>query len=266
MKNVAVLIHPDEGQEARLQAALDVTRTFNGHLIAIEVTALNPFPADPMLGGATAGLIAEDLALQDENLTQMLQRLGGEDVAWDVERCAGDIRLCLSDHTALTDLVVLNTQFDHFPGSEMDRLTAAMVAVHRPVLAVPTASRGIADRRAAMVAWDGSDAAEAALRAAIPLLALYPEVHIVSIDRGSIKHPPERAATYLSRHGIKPEITVITGDEEAVARTLIVHADGIDASLIVMGGFGHSRLLESLFGGVTRTLLRDSRRPLFLAH
>ncbi len=266
MKNVAVLIHPDEGQEARVQAALDVTRALNGHLIAVEVTALMPLAEDPVLGGFAAGLVADELARQEENLTDMLGRLGGEDVAWSVERCAGDIGSGLCDHTALADLVVLNTRFDGLPGGDMDRVTASLVALHRPVLAVPADSRGIVDRRVAMVAWDGSDAAEAALRAAIPLLALYPEVHVVSIDRGTLKHPPERAATYLSRHGIKPEITMITDDAEKVARHLIAHARGIDASLIVMGGFGHSLLRESLFGGVTRTLLDESDRPLFLSH
>ncbi|MFL9839768.1 universal stress protein [Sphingomonas sp. ST-64] len=266
MKNVAVLIHPDEGQEARVQAALDVTRALNGHLIAVEVTALVPVAEDPMLGAFSAGLVAEELARQEENLADMLERLGGEDVAWSADRCAGDVGYCLSQHTALADLIVLNTQFDSFPGREMGHLTAALVALHRPVLAVPSDSRGVADRHAAMVAWDGSDAAEAALRAAIPLLALHPETHVVSVARGSINRPPELAASYLSRHGIKPEITVITNDADTVASNLIVQARGVDASLIVMGGYGHSRLRESLFGGVTRTLLEESHCPLFLSH
>lgn len=266
MKNVAVLVHADAGQEARLQAALDVVRAVQGHLIAIDVTAMPPLADDPMIGPATlAAHITEELDVQDANRARVTERLAAEDVQWTLAEGMGDVASCLTAHTVLTDLVVVNTVFDGFPGGEMDGVVAAMLRASRPVLAVPDATRGIALDGTALVAWDGSDEADAALRAAVPLLALAREVRIVTIDRGGLKHPPELAASYLSRHGVHPEIAVVPNETGRIGQQLLAEASRIKPALIVMGGFGHSRLIETLFGGVTRDLLRDSPYPVFLA-
>ena len=266
MKNVAVLIHADEGQESRLHAALDLTRALHGHLIAIDVTAMTPIAEDPIIGPATlASHIADEIAVQEENRARIRARLLIEDVPWTLVECMGDVASCLASHTALTDLVVINTVFDSFPGGEMDSVVAAMLRLNRPVLAMPCATRGIALQGTALVAWDGSDESDAALRAAVPLLGLARGVCILSIDRGSIKHPPEMAASYLSRHGIRPEVIVKPADLERVGQQILAQALRIEPSMIVMGGFGHSRLFETLFGGVTRDLLHHSPYPVFLA-
>lgn len=266
MKNIAVLIHADAGQESRFQAALDMVRALHGHLVAIDVTAMPPIAEDPMISPATLGAhIAEELAEQDENRARIMARLLIEDVPWTLAECMGDVASCLGSHTALTDLVIINTVFDGFPGGEMDGVVASMLRLNRPVLAVPCATRGIAVHGTAVVAWDGSDECDAALRAAVPVLALSREVRILSIDRGAIKHPPEMAASYLSRHGIRPEIMVVPAETGRIGQQILAHALRIEPAMIVMGGFGHSRLIETLFGGVTRDLLRNSPYPVFLA-
>ncbi len=266
MKNVAVLIHADAGQESRLQAALDLVRALHGHLIAVDVTAMTPIAEDPIIGpGMLASQIAEELAIQDENRARVRARLLIEDVPWTLAECMGDVASCLGSHTALTDMVVINTVFDGFPGGEMDGVVAAMLRLNRPVLAVPCATRGIAFQGTALVAWDGSDESDAALRAAVPLLGLAREVRILSIDHGAIRHPPELAASYLSRHGIRPEVMLVPDDPGRVGQQILAQALRIEPSMIVMGGFGHSRLIETLFGGVTRDLLHNSPYPVFLA-
>lgn len=266
MKNVAVLIHSDEGQESRLQAALDVVRALHGHLIAIDVTAMNAMIEDPMIAPGTAAIhLAEELDAQEDNRDRIKARLLMEDVPWTIAECIGDVASCLGSHTALTDLVVINTVFDGFPGGEMDGVVASMLRLSRPVLAVPCVTRGIALHGTALVAWDGSDEADAALRAAVPLLALAREVRILSIDRGAIKNPPELAASYLSRHGIRPDIAIVPAESGRIGQQILAQALQIEPSLIVMGGFGHSRLIETLFGGVTRDLLHNSPYPIFLA-
>ncbi|MDR6850760.1 nucleotide-binding universal stress UspA family protein [Sphingomonas sp. BE123] len=266
MKNVAVLIHADDGQEARVQAAFDLVRALHGHLIAIDVTAMTPMVEDPMIGpSAAAAHIAEELETQDANRTRITARLTLEDLPWSLAECMGDVAGCLESHTALTDLVVINTVFDGFPGGEMDGVVATMLRANRPVLAVPAETRGIALHGTALVAWDGSDESDAALRAAVPLLSLSREVRILSIDRGGLKHPPELAARYLSRHGIRPDIALVQPESGRIGQQILSHALQLDPALIVMGGFGHSRLFETLFGGVTRDLLHNSPYPVFLS-
>jgi len=266
VKNVAVLIHADAGQESRIQAALDLVRALHGHLIAIDVTAMPPIAEDPVIGPATlAAHIAEELDVQDANRERVKARLTMEDTPWTLAECMGDVASCLASHTALTDLVVINTVFDGFPGGEMDGVVAAMLRLNRPVLAVPCATRGVAMSGTALVAWDGSDESDAALRAAVPLLGLAREVRILSIDRGSLKHPPELAASYLSRHGIRPDIMVVPAEPGRIGQQILAQALKIEPSMIVMGGYGHARLIETLFGGVTRDLLHHSPYPVFLA-
>jgi nucleotide-binding universal stress UspA family protein len=118
-----------------------------------------------------------------------------------------------------------------------------------------------------LIAWDGSDPAGAAVRAAVPLLALSDSVTILEVDDGSIEVPAETAAAYLSRNGIHAEII----------REDVPNRDYVEAVLLaklgtgrfgwaVMGAYSHSRIRERLFGGVTQRLLQESPLPLFIAH
>lgn len=265
MKNIAVLIHDDAGQEARLQAALDITRAVSGHLTAIGVTALVPVADDPFMGMPLSAMVSDAAAEEASHQARIEARLADEDVPWDIETATGDIAFCLTEHAKLADLVVVNTAFDDFPGREMTGAVAALIRAGRAVLAVPPAARGIRFDAAMLIAWDGSDEADAALRAAVPLLTHATAVHILCIDHGGVTHPPEQAARYLSRHNIHAEVVTITQKGDS-ATAILNHAQGMVAGMIVMGGYGQPRLFESLFGGVTQKLLEHGKVPLFLAH
>ena len=77
--------------------------------------------------------------------------------------------------------------------------------------------------------------------------------------------PPEEAATYLSRHGIHARaVEKITDDP--ISDAILTRARDIGASYIVMGAFGHSRMVEAIFGGVSLAMLQASEIPLLLAH
>ncbi len=72
-------------------------------------------------------------------------------------------------------------------------------------------------------------------------------------------------ALYLARHGLRVEVNAIDTDEDA-GEALLAYAADNSIDLIVMGGYGHSRLRETLLGGATRTVLRASPLPLWMAH
>ena len=116
------------------------------------------------------------------------------------------------------------------------------------------------------MAWDGSDCSTAALQAAIPLLKRAREVIVIEIRDGSTKTPIEEAATYLSRHGIKPVIRQVQPYGAKPGLVLLDEVRSTHVAYLVMGGFGHLRFTEALFGGVTRMMLNESPVPLFLAH
>jgi len=117
----------------------------------------------------------------------------------------------------------------------------------------------------ALIAWDGSDPGIEAVRAAVPLLRCAAEVVVLSVDPPSGGMPIEKIATYLSRHGVVPELVERPSDD-TVAAALIDHVRAIDAGFLVMGAYGSPRLAQAIFVGVTRTMLKTCPVPLLLAH
>ena len=266
MKNVLLLIHDDSGQEARLQAALDVTRAIDGHLTCLDVSIIPPLYPDSY--GVSGGALMMDIERETEtaNKARIAPRLAREGVSFDWKDATAYLEPALEQASGLADLIVVNRQLESFPLPDMRSVAGSLVVKSaKPVLAVPEQVTGFNAKGAALVAWDGSDEASAALRAAVPLLALAETVTILELDDGSIKGSAEDAATYLARHAIKPAIVYEKCDSDPGA-IIVGKANSGRYDYLVMGGFGHARFIEAMFGGVTRALLTESDIPLFLAH
>ena len=267
MKNILLLIHDDSGQEARLQAALDVTRAVQGHLTCLDVSVIAPVVASDIGVSGGAMLISLERESEVANRSQIQPRLEKEDVAWNWIDTVNYLEPALEGAAGLADLIVVNRQLDSFPLPDMRTLAAALVVKSgKPVLAVPEDVTGFKANGNALVAYDGSPEASAALCAAVPLLQLATSVTIVEVDDGSVKTGAEEAAAYLSRHGIHPVIVRAAAEGEDAGTVLLAKAASGRFDYLVMGGFGHSRFVEAIFGGVTRRLLTESPIPLFLAH
>ncbi|MFP5455227.1 MAG: universal stress protein [Alphaproteobacteria bacterium] len=268
MKNLLLLVHDDDGQEARLQAALDLARGFDGHLNCVDVAILPVLDTDPWSGGAgTAMLPTEEKAREAANRTEIERRLTQEGVAWTWFEATGEIAPCLAKAAALNDLIILNRRLDGLPIPDMHAATAELVVKSgKPVLAVPEKMRGLSVAGRALVAWDGSTEAERALCAAVPLLAKASHVQVLEIEDGSTVGSASDAATYLSRHGIHVVVRAEKGTNRSVAETLLAGIAADRSDYLVMGAYGHSRFAEAIFGGVTKRLLDESPVPLFLVH
>jgi len=70
----------------------------------------------------------------------------------------------------------------------------------------------------------------------------------------------------LSRHGVSCDIDVLNKSLPRVSDVLLRHSMDKEADLIVMGAYGHSRLIEAILGGATRNTLQDAQVPVFMAH
>jgi nucleotide-binding universal stress UspA family protein len=268
MKNVLVLIHDDPGQEARLQAGLDFTRLVGGHMTCLDVVV----PPPPLIAGDMADAYGTSLLLQEErtresaNRARLETRLAGEDVPWDWVEATGDLAGCLGRAAGLADVIVVNRQLDGYPTPDMRSVAADLIVkAARPVLAVPETLQRLAFRHA-LILWDGSPCAVAAMRAALPLLKQADEVVLFEASDGSVRMPAEDAASYLSRESIGVQIRRVTAGRFEAADLILKEAQTGRHDYIVMGGFGHARLVESLFGGVSRTMLTHSPLPVFFAH
>ena len=140
----------------------------------------------------------------------------------------------------------------------------------RPVLVVPSSGTFQSIGSVVLLAWDGSMQATRAITQALPILRNARSVVVAVIDPtiGADEHgeePGADIALYLARHGVKTEVVRQAG-EDGVAETLLALADSIDADMLVMGAYGHTRFREILLGGATRTVLNTMTVPVLMSH
>ncbi|MCB2013454.1 MAG: universal stress protein [Sphingobium sp.] len=268
MKNILLLVHEDDGQEARLQAALDITRATGGHLTCLDVFTPPTIYVDMYGGGGGAVLIEQDAQQQaGQNRTALKERLAHEDVSWSWQEARGDLAREVTSAAELADLIVLNSHFENFDYPDPVRVaTNVVIQSGRPVLAVPDSCNGIVAAGRAMIAWDGSGPAANAMKAALPLLKLASDVTLFEVGEPDANYPATEAATYLSRHEVHAKVLGGDRDRTTVAEAILERGHHADAAYIVMGAFGHSPATEAIFGGVTRSMLTMSDMPLLLAH
>lgn len=268
MKNILVLAHDDCGQEARLNAAMDIVRAIDGHLICLDV-AMNPLVGADLLGSsAGAALAAEEQRAEVANRAALEARLAAENVPYSLIETVGDAATCIRDAAKLADLVVVNRGLDDeaaYPN--MFDLAGDLILDGRtPVFAVPEKARSIDLRGQAVVAWDGSSHAAAAMRAAVPLLKLARSVTLFYAEDGSLKLSLEEAAAYLSQHGIHATIRREPCRKDRPGAVILAEATIEHAAYVVMGAFSRSRFLEAAFGGATQRMLTESPVPIFVVH
>lgn len=267
MKNILLLVHDDAGQESRYQAAVDLTRALNGHLICLEVSFFPVFYSDLYGKTQRTATFGDEDDRERRNRERLERRLAGEGVPWTWLDTMGDPATEIIERSALADIIVVSLQLntETLPDT---RAIASEVVVESgtTVVAVPEYGRRFNASGHVLLAWDGSSEATKALRSTVPLLQLAGAVTIVQVDDGSIRNPAEEAAAYLSRHGIFPTIVHRDDDDMAAADLLIEEALAQDADFIVMGGFGRSRFLEAVLGGVSRKMLTASPVPVVMMH
>ncbi|OJU18327.1 MAG: hypothetical protein BGN95_11395 [Sphingomonas sp. 66-10] len=269
MKNILLLVHDDIGQESRFQVALDLCRAVNGHLTCLDVLYI-----PPAIGGAgmydtsyvVGTLVEREAERETENKHKLEARLAAEDVPWDWIDASSDIPSYLKSAAELADVIVVNRQIGNFwfPDAPNDAADL-IVRSGKPILAVPAECKRL-DLDSALVAWDGSPCAATALRAAVPLLQQTGQITIFEVQDGSVTTPAEDAASYLSRHNIHAQIRRIGAMDSGAGETLQAEANSGLFGYAVMGGYGHWRIVEAMFGGVTRSMLTKSAIPVFLAH
>ena len=266
MKNILLLVHDDDGQEARLQVALDITRALSGHLTCV-VAIAPPLALSSVEPGIVQSLaIAEACERERHNFAKLEARLANEDVAWNAIEAIGDPARKLQNAAGLADLIVVSSRLGQDGRADARRIVGALaVKSGRAILAVPPGAQGLNAAGQVLVAWDGSPEANAALRAAIPLLRHAQQVTLLEVNLPDRAFAAEEAASYLSRHQIRAEVVERITDGP-ISDIILAEAIRLEAAYIVMGAYGHGRAVDALFGGVSGGMLAKSEFPLLLRH
>jgi nucleotide-binding universal stress UspA family protein len=167
------------------------------------------------------------------------------------------------------DLIVVGQpgRKDSLPDEVIDE--GVLFESGRPVIFVPFIQKGGMKLDRIMVCWDGSRAATRAIADAIPLLKKAKQVEVVIISDKPNKRdevPGADLGQHLARHGLKVDVKRITSPDIDVPSTILSYAADSSADMIVMGGYGHSRLREFVLGGATRGLLESMTVPVLMSH
>lgn len=271
MKSLLLHVRSDRGLESRLQVALDVARAVKGHLSCIHATPMSQYVSMDLAGGTFVLPEVLDAVREDEarDRRAIESRLAREDVPWIWASRDGEAHHVIAAASRLADLIVVSLPpvTAHNPDDPLPLAGALAIESRCPVLAVPMGTKGLDLTGRALVAWDGSLEAGRALRAAMPLLkAGGGEVHVVTVEEPKGDLPALEAAHYCARHGLSAEMHQWPRKGRSVEEALLAARDELEASWIIMGAYGHSRLRELVFGGVTRHLLSETPVPLLLVH
>lgn len=276
LKSILLHIEDDSSLERSLEAALSLARASSAHLSCIHVTPIQAYVAFDGFGGVF--MMKDVMKAIDEQAAKLRARLeaklSAEDVSWDYEEITGDVPSQIISRAALADLVVSGREprRQDWAGTAIGLLGDLLYRCRSPLF-IPGDGRADVDPSGtAMMAWDGSYEAANTARSTLGLLKLAARVCVIQVAEEKAQvFPGTKLLEYLSRHDIHAELVVEDppggyDDQEVIAASLVSHARGVGAAYMVMGGYSHSRIGEFLFGGVTRTLLKECPVSLAIAH
>jgi nucleotide-binding universal stress UspA family protein len=168
-----------------------------------------------------------------------------------------------------TDLVIAGPELLSGDMLKSRVIEGVLFSSGRPLLLVPSGSRPTLRPKRVVVAWNSSLEASRAVHEAIGILEGAQQVHLAVIDpvsrEGSGEEPGGDIAAFLIRHGARVVVDRLPGMGQKVEDVLRRHAIDTSAELLVMGAYGHSRLRERIFGGVTKSMLQETPMPILMA-
>jgi nucleotide-binding universal stress UspA family protein len=268
-----MLLHLDAGRRVDhcFDVAARLARRFEAHLTALATpfdTSALPDPlADPHDIERPRRLAAEALARFEEQARRFgLPSFEGVVAPGD----AGDALLARG---RLNDLVILGqadpARPDH--GAQASLVARVVLEGAPPTLVVPYAGRHGEIGSHVLVGWSDTRPAARAIAAAMPLLREARRVTLLHVVGASARREPavvahlDEAVRWLARQGVQAHPTIEPSAVEP-GDTLLSRAADLDVDLVVMGAWSHSRLVERLRGGVTRTMLGSMTAPVLMAH
>lgn len=254
--------------------AVSVAETFGAHALGVAF-AYDPVVPGSAMGGIPSQYIETQRAEAEKKASDVISRFT------EAAKRAGipfDTRVLNASLSGAADqLGRLARRFDLAVVGQPRRDSAGPEIVDegvlfgsgRPVVFVPYVQKAPLKLDRVMLCWDGSRTAARAVADSLPFLQKTGAVEIVIVS----DRPPaddEMAGAdlgqHLARHGLKVDVKRLTAPDIEVSETILSYAADSDADMIVMGGYGHSRLREFVLGGVTRGMLQSMTVPVLMSH
>jgi nucleotide-binding universal stress UspA family protein len=269
-----LVTYPDTNSDAVAANATTVAEHLGADLHALALTADIP-PVSSVLSPLlldVSEMIRNAEAVSRDRGKHLLAKVGEEaqqrSVSVATNSVSGGIALLgdlAGEHARYFDLALVGWE----AGNATARMTAEGVIFGsgRPAILLPELW-DVSSMDHVAIAWDGSRVAARAVGDALPFLQRAPRIHVLTVigekplDEGS----GERLVAGLHKRGLVADLRSIKAEDCEIGVTLQEHAIEAGADLLVMGGYGHSRVRHFVLGSATEDILNDLRLPVLLSH
>ena len=275
LRDITVIV--DSGGTRRAaRLAADLAQMTGAHLTGISLavdpmvpiyTVAAPIPTDFIVAAHEQGMADAQAALAA--FDEIGNAAGITSEGRLAESITGDFSGVIRN-VILSDLAVVGQNDPSRQEPLRDALIEALLfQAGLPTLLVPYSGANAFRADKVVIAWNGSSQSARAVRAALPLLAMAKSVLVAIVDEGA--PPSDRIqgadiGTYLARHDLDVTVRTIANAHEGAGQAILNLAADEDATWMVMGAYGHSRIRQFLLGGVTRHVLASATLPVLMAH
>lgn len=276
IKDIILNLELDKSRDSVREYAISIAEAFDSHIAGVafvDGSSIPSFLMPDFPSHVLAGLVAEQeraareaVARFEEGAKRSLlsveprlitQSEFGPPSAFSAMARRFDLSVVMQsddDHGANNDILIEATLFDS----------------GRPLIVVPYIQKDGLKFDRIVCCWDGSRAATRAINDALPLLKKSQTVELFIVTNQKTAGEREirgaEIGSHLARHGINVEVEAVPAADIDVADAILSHVSDCSASMIVMGGYGHSRLREFVLGGTTRGILSTMTVPVFMSH
>jgi nucleotide-binding universal stress UspA family protein len=255
--------------------AISVAQAYEAHVLGVAF-AYEPVVPGSVMGGIPPEFLETQRAESEKSaqaaIARFEQAAKREGISYETHMLSASVAGA-SDQLARMarrfDLAVVGQATREQPTPEDLVDEGVLFDAGRPVIIVPFIQKTGLKLDRVMVCWDGGRAATRAIGDAMPFLEKAKQIEVVVVGNKPPKSDEVSGADlgqHLARHGVKVDVKRITSPDIDVASTILSYAADASADLIVMGGYGHSRLREFVLGGVTRAILESMTVPVLMAH
>lgn len=283
MSYQSILVHVDytERTNERVRIAIELAQRFTAHLSALapEGSPLFPYTGGAVALGDYAAEVMEELArLSDVAADRFLETAKRAGLpGYDALACSGDAVYALCQASRYADLIVVGQtdKEDTTPAKPNDLPEAVVLGSGRPVLIVPYAGHFSTVGQRVLVLWRESRESARAVHDALPFLASADHVDVIAFSESGSRGGSSKGAatstladigTYLARHGANVTVATEPNVGLSVGEAALSRAADLGSDLIVMGGYGHTRLREWVLGGASRSILEHMTVPVLMSH
>lgn len=278
-----LLVHLDGSRQSvhRLAYAVDWAARDRAHLTGLYTFDLVPTLAE--LARAYPGRVEHfetyvrmrtaELDRAKEVEGQFRNALLRADIQGEWRFVEGSPAETVSLHARYADLTIIGQVDPAHPGAGTAPSVPeeTLLSSSRPLVLLPYAGQFHSIGHHVVVGWKPTREAARALADALPILERAEKVTVLTIDPG---HSPDAEpgivgadiALHLARHGIRVEARTTIADDLTTGDVLLNEVADCGADFLVIGGYGHSRVREAMFGGVTRHILQSMTVPVLMAH